>query len=53
MSPTVIEEPSKDSLMMKEEIFGPLLPVFYYNNLEDLVKEITSRPKPLAVYHFT
>ncbi len=29
------------------------MPIFYYNNLPDLVQEITSRPKPLAVYHFS
>lgn len=39
--------------MMKEEIFGPILPIFYYSDLNQLVKEIASRPKPLAVYHFS
>lgn len=33
ISPTVIEEPRRDSKMMQEEIFGPILPIFYYSNL--------------------
>lgn len=33
ISPTVIEEPRKDSKMMQEEIFGPIMPIFYYSNI--------------------
>ena len=33
ITPTVVEEPKKDSLMMKEEIFGPILPIFYYSDM--------------------
>ena len=53
ISPTVIEEPKKDSKMMQEEIFGPILPIFYYSNIEELASEIGSRAKPLAVYMFS
>ena len=38
---------------MQEEIFGPILPIFYYTELEQVIQEIVSRPKPLVVYHFT
>jgi aldehyde dehydrogenase (NAD+) len=53
ISPTVIEEPKKDSLMMQEEIFGPIMPVFYFSSLPDLVQEINRRAKPLVVYMFS
>lgn len=51
--PTVIESPSKNSLLMQDEIFGPILPVFYYSDLKNTIREIVSRPKPLVVYHFS
>ena len=38
---------------MKDEIFGPILPLHYYTNIEALVEEINSRPKPLSVYLFS
>jgi len=34
ISPTIIWEPKKTSGMMQEEIFGPILPVFAYSNLD-------------------
>lgn len=52
-SPTVLEKPEKDSLIMKEEIFGPILPINSYDNLKELISEISSRPKPLIVYLFS
>jgi aldehyde dehydrogenase (NAD+) len=39
--------------MMQEEIFGPILPIHYFNDLHTVVGEINSRPKPLVVYHFS
>ena len=38
---------------MQEEIFGPILPVLEYENLEDAIAFINQRPKPLALYLFT
>jgi aldehyde dehydrogenase (NAD+) len=38
---------------MQEEIFGPLLPVLTFDRLEEAVKQVTARPKPLALYLFT
>ena len=38
---------------MKEEIFGPILPMYSYSDLKDLVVEIRNRPKPLVVYYFS
>jgi aldehyde dehydrogenase (NAD+) len=53
IGPVVVESPRKDCLMMQEEIFGPILPLHYFSDLQELVREISSRPKPLVVYHFS
>ena len=50
---TLLDNPSLTSPVMKEEIFGPILPVIPYNNLSDAVKIIRSYEKPLALYLFT
>jgi aldehyde dehydrogenase (NAD+) len=38
---------------MQEEIFGPILPVISYSDIDDVILKIKSRPKPLACYIFT
>jgi aldehyde dehydrogenase (NAD+) len=53
IAPTLIDEPSLDSEIMKGEIFGPISPVISYNNKEDLHKIISNYEKPLALYVFT
>ena len=52
IAPTVIEEIEPDSLIMQEEIFGPLLPVLSFDQLEEAVKFINDHEKPLAFYYF-
>lgn len=37
---------------MTEEIFGPILPIISWDKIEDVVKYINDRPKPLALYYF-
>jgi acyl-CoA reductase-like NAD-dependent aldehyde dehydrogenase len=37
---------------MKEEIFGPILPVISYQTIEEAITLINSRDKPLAIYYF-
>jgi aldehyde dehydrogenase (NAD+) len=41
------------ALIMKQEIFGPLLPVIAYNSIDDALKIINSLPKPLTLYIFS
>ncbi|XAR55560.1 Aldehyde dehydrogenase (NAD(P)(+)) [Bertholletia excelsa] len=53
ISPTILLDVPEDSLIMKEEIFGPLLPIITVENLEDSFNIINSREKPLAAYLFT
>jgi aldehyde dehydrogenase (NAD+) len=38
---------------MQEEIFGPLLPILKYENLDEAIHYINSKPKPLALYCFS
>jgi aldehyde dehydrogenase (NAD+) len=38
---------------MADEIFGPILPVLEYENLEAMINQVNSKPKPLALYLFT
>ncbi|WP_447636961.1 aldehyde dehydrogenase [Flavobacterium microcysteis] len=53
IAPTLINEPSLDSAIMKNEIFGPLLPLISYENESDLEKIISRYEKPLSLYVFT
>ncbi|MBN2695222.1 aldehyde dehydrogenase [bacterium] len=51
--PTILESPDLDSKVMKEEIFGPILPIFEYDKIEDAIKFIKKFDKPLALYLFS
>ncbi|KNA24502.1 hypothetical protein SOVF_014990 [Spinacia oleracea] len=53
IAPTLLRDVPLDSLMMTEEIFGPLLPIITVDKLEDSYEIIMSRAKPLAAYLFT
>lgn len=53
IAPTVIDGVSWDSPVMEEEIFGPILPVLEYQDLNDAIAQINARPKPLALYLFS
>lgn len=53
IAPTLLLDVPNDSLIMTEEIFGPLLPILTVDKLEDSYDMIMSRPKPLAAYVFT
>lgn len=50
---TVVKNPRKDSAMMQEEIFGPILPLITYKNLDEAIDFINEEhEKPLALYYF-
>lgn len=53
LSPTLLDEPKMDSLVMKEEIFGPILPILSYQSEDDIDKIISSFDKPLSLYLFS
>ncbi len=53
IAPTILDKISDNSAIMEDEIFGPILPVLEYNNLEEAINIINSKPKPLALYLFS
>lgn len=53
ISPTVLKDITWDDPIMKEEIFGPLLPVLTYENIDELITLLQSKDKPLALYLFS
>ncbi len=53
LAPTLVDFPSLESDLMKDEIFGPILPILTYDTFEDLKKIILPLPKPLSLYIFT
>ena len=52
LTPTVILNPAKDSAVMRDEIFGPILPVYTYESFDEVIKFINDGEKPLALYYF-
>jgi aldehyde dehydrogenase (NAD+) len=50
---TVITDPDLSSELMREEIFGPVLPVVTIDSLDEAIAHVNAGPKPLAVYVFT
>ena len=53
IAPTLIDNMSDDSAIMQEEIFGPVLPIITYTELDEVISYINSKPKPLALYVFS
>ncbi|MCR8846124.1 aldehyde dehydrogenase [Paenibacillus sp. SC116] len=53
IEPTILTDITWESSVMQDEIFGPILPILPYEDLEEVIKVITDRPKPLALYLFT
>ena len=53
ISPTILTDVSPDSEIMREEIFGPVLPVFKYRDLKEALSLVNSKEKPLALYIFS
>uniref|UniRef100_A0A0D6R2D4 Aldehyde dehydrogenase n=1 Tax=Araucaria cunninghamii TaxID=56994 RepID=A0A0D6R2D4_ARACU len=53
IEPTILLDPPTDSLIMMEEIFGPLLPIVTVQNMDEALEFVNSQPKPLAAYVFT
>ncbi|SOB98989.1 aldehyde dehydrogenase (NAD+) [Rhodobacter sp. JA431] len=53
LAPTVLTDVPGEAALMREEIFGPVLPVIAYDDLETVLAEIEAGEKPLALYLFT
>ena len=52
MMPVLILNPAAESLVMHDEIFGPILPILGYRSIDDALQTIRSGSRPLALYYF-
>jgi aldehyde dehydrogenase (NAD+) len=53
IAPTILTDVKPDSAVMKEEIFGPIIPLMTYDSIDEVVKFINGRPKALSLYLFS
>lgn len=53
ISPTVMDNVNYDDAVMGEEIFGPIMPVLAFDSFDNVINELKTKPKPLALYLFT
>ena len=52
IQPTILTDVDVDCDVMKYEIFGPILPVLEFTDIDEVLRFVRSRPKPLAFYYF-
>ena len=52
-TPTLLSDIPRNSRVMEEEIFGPILPLIVYSDLSEAIDFINQKPKPLALYVFS
>jgi aldehyde dehydrogenase (NAD+) len=50
---TVVVDPDADAAVLREEIFGPVLPVITVDSLDDAIAHVQQGPKPLSLYLFS
>jgi len=53
IEPTILDGVTPEDKIMKEEVFGPVLPILSYSDLDTLVETLKIQPAPLALYIFT
>lgn len=52
MAPTLVLNATNDMAVLREEIFGPILPIVPYGRLDDAIAYVNDRPRPLSLYYF-
>lgn len=52
LAPVLVVDPSNDSKMMTEEIFGPALSIKTYENMSEVIGHVNAGERPLALYYF-
>lgn len=52
MPPYLVLEPDDDADVMQHEIFGPVLPIKTYSDVDEVIDYVNARPRPLALYYF-
>jgi len=50
VAPTLLEDIPADAKIMEEEIFGPLLPIIAFDDVDEVIRKVNADPKPLALY---
>lgn len=53
IAPTVIDQIDANHPLMQEEIFGPIMPIIEYEDLDKVINTINKKPKPLSLYFFS
>lgn len=53
ISPTILVNIEEKAKILEEEIFGPIFPVYEFNDLEEVVNKVNNGDKPLALYYFS
>ncbi|WP_058300664.1 aldehyde dehydrogenase [Gorillibacterium timonense] len=53
IEPTLLDTASWSDAAMQDELFGPILPILSFRQVEEAIEQVNSRPKPLALYLFT
>ena len=53
IAPTLLDNVDWEDIVMQEEIFGPILPVIEFEDLDDAITKVKEKSKPLALYLFT
>lgn len=53
IAPTVMDQVTEEDAVMKEEIFGPIMPILTFDDFDSMVDDLKDREKPLALYLFT
>ena len=53
VQPTILTDVNTDCEVMQYEIFGPILPVLEFEDIQEVIDFVNSRPKPLAFYYFS
>ena len=53
VQPTLLDQAPADARVMREEIFGPLLPVIGFESIDEVIVAINAAPKPLALYIYS
>jgi aldehyde dehydrogenase (NAD+) len=52
LEPTILDDVKFDDKIMQEEIFGPIMPLIEFNDLDDIINHLKTLDKPLALYYF-
>ncbi|MCI5045283.1 MAG: aldehyde dehydrogenase family protein, partial [Aquisalinus sp.] len=52
MPVSLVLNATEDMLVLKEEIFGPILPIIPYDSFDEAISYVNARPRPLALYYF-